>query len=106
MDRRHFLETLAVGLITAGCMPLRQAMPVRMSVPVERDEEELTPLTRFFVTAITPFAPKIDVAEEQLIIEGAVDHPFSMKYDELALPPQQTYRSVLQCVGGARGNAE
>lgn len=106
MDRRHFLETLAVGLITAGCVPPRQSLPVRTGVPVEQDEDGLTPLSRFFVTTITAFAPRIDVSETQLTIEGAVDNPLAMNYDELKLPPQQTNRSVLQCVGGARGNAE
>ena len=60
MDRRHFLETLAAGLLTVSCtMPVRQSMPGPSPIPVERDEKGLTPLSRFFVTAIVSFPPKI-----------------------------------------------
>ncbi|MBT5877235.1 MAG: molybdopterin-dependent oxidoreductase [Candidatus Latescibacteria bacterium] len=107
MNRRHFLETLAAGLLVADCaVPARTSMPAQRSVPVERDENGLTPLRRFFVTAITSFAPRIDVTTSMLTVGGAVEHSFSMLYEELATDPQQTYRAVLQCVGGASGTAE
>lgn len=81
-------------------------MPAQRSVPVVRDEEGLTPLSRFFVTAITSSAPRIDVTTSMLSVGGAVEHAFSMPYGDLVSEPQQTYKSVLQCVGGASGNAE
>ena len=106
MDRRHFLETLAAGLLTASCtMPVRQSMPGPSSLPVERDEKGLTPLSRFFVTAIISFPPKIDVETQLLKIEGAVDCPYDMKYAELENMSQCVQEAVLQCVGGARGRA-
>ena len=107
MDRRHFLETLAVGLITAGCaVPVRTSAPVARIVDAENDEDDLRPLARFFVTAITAFAPDIDVTTDRLSFAGTVDRPYQVTYDALSEGPQTSFRSVLQCVGGAKGNAE
>ena len=107
MNRRRFLETLAAGLCLTGCaIPVQRSMPGPSSIPVEKDADGLTPLARFFVTAIVSAPPKIDVANDRLVIDGAVDHPYSLEYDALAQMPQQTQRSVLQCVGGVRGTAD
>lgn len=106
MDRRHFLETLAAGLLTVSCtMPVRQSMPGPSPIPVERDKKGLTPLSRFFVTAIVSFPPKIDIETQLLKIDGAIDHPYEVTYTELEQMPQNVQESVLQCVGGASGRA-
>lgn len=106
MDRRHFLETLAAGLLTVNCtLPVTQSMPAQSTVPVKKDEEGLTPLSRFFVTAIVSFPPKIDVDTQTMKIDGAVTNPYEMKYSEIDGMSQYVQESVLQCVGGARGRA-
>ena len=49
MDRRHFLETLAAGLLTASCtIPVRQSMPGPSPLPVERDEKGVDPFFQIF----------------------------------------------------------
>ncbi len=106
MDRRHFLETLAAGLVAGGAMlPAFQSAAGPLFVPVETDEEGLTPLRRFFAVAIVSFPPKIDVEKERLEIEGAVSTPYALRYDELHEWPQVTQESILRCVGGAQGRA-
>ena len=106
MDRRHFLETLAAGLLTVSCtMPVRQSMPSPSTLSVQRDGKWVTPLSRFFVTAIISFPPKIDVETQLLKIEGAVDYPYDMKYTELENMSQYVQEAVLQCVGGPSGRA-
>ena len=106
MDRRHFLETLAAGLVAGGTMlPTFQSAAGPLFVPVDADEEGLTPLGRFFAVAIVSFPPKIDVANERLEIEGDVSNPYALGYDELRAWPQVTQESVLRCVGGAQGRA-
>lgn len=106
MDRRHFLETLAAGLVAGGSvLPTLQSVAGPLFVPVEKDEEGLTPLRRFFAVAIVSFPPKIDVEKERLEIEGAVTAPFALGYDELSQWPQHTQESILRCVGGAQGRA-
>jgi DMSO/TMAO reductase YedYZ molybdopterin-dependent catalytic subunit len=105
MDRRHFFEVLAAGL-TAGFMgSARPSMAGPLRMPVEQDEEGLTPLARFFVTAIVSVPPRIDGEKDRLRIDGAVEQPAHISYGELAQMPQQVQESVLQCVGGARGRA-
>lgn len=107
MDRRRFLGTLATGLVTAGCaVPRRSPSLVPASPPTVTPEHELTPLSRFFVTAITSAPPVIDVATGRLIIDGVVERPYSIGYEDLAHLPQMAQRTVLQCVGGARGTAQ
>lgn len=106
MDRRHFLETLAAGLVVGGSvLPAFQSVAGPLFAPVEKDEEGLTPLRRFFAVAIVSFPPKIDVETERLEIEGAVSAPFALEYDELHQWPQLTQESILRCVGGAQGRA-
>ena len=59
MDRRHFLETLAAGLVAGGAaFPALQSVAGPLFVPVEKDEEGLTPLRRFFAVAIVSFHRK------------------------------------------------
>ena len=106
MDRRHFLETLAAGLVAGGSvLPALQSVAGPLFVPVEKDDEGLTPLRRFFAVAIVSFPPKIDVEKERLEIEGAVTDPLALGYDELPRWPQHTQESILRCVGGAQGRA-
>ena len=106
MDRRHFLETLAAGLVAGGAMlPTFHSVAGPLFAPVATDEEGLTPLRRFFAVAIVSFPPKIDVEKERLEIEGAVTTPIALKYEELHQWPQHTQESILRCVGGAQGRA-
>ncbi len=106
MDRRHFLETLAAGLVIGGAvLPTLQSVAGPLYVPVEKDEDDLTPLRRFFAVAIVSFPPKIDTENERLEIEGAVTAPFALRYEELHQWPQHTQKSILRCVGGAQGKA-
>ena len=106
MDRRHFLETLAAGLIVGGtALPTLHSAAGPLFIQVEKDEEGLTPLRRFFAVAIVSFPPKIDIEKESLEIEGAVTAPFAVRYGELHQWPQLTQESILRCVGGAQGRA-
>ncbi|MCY4543805.1 MAG: hypothetical protein OXD39_01100, partial [Gemmatimonadetes bacterium] len=90
MDRRHFLETLAAGLVVGGSiLPAFQSLAGPLFVPVQKDEEGLTPLRRFFAVAIVSFPPKIDVESERLEIDGAVSTPLAVGYDELHQWPQR-----------------
>ena len=106
MDRRHFLETLAAGLIVGGtALPTLHSVAGPLFLQVKKDEEGLTPLRRFFAVAIVSFPPKIDVEKKTLEIEGAVAAPFAVGYGELHQWPQLTQESILRCVGGAQGRA-
>ena len=97
MDRRHFLETLAAGLIVGGtALPTLHSVAGPLFNPVEKDEEGLTPLRRFFAVAIVSFPPKIDIEKESLEIEGAVTAPFAVRYGELHQWPQLTQESILR----------
>ncbi len=106
MDRRHFLETLAAGLVVGGSvLPTLHSAAGPLFVTVQKDEEGLTPLSRFFAVAIVSFPPKIDTEKEQLAIDGDVTTPMALGYEELHQWPQHTRESILRCVGGAQGRA-
>lgn len=89
-----------VGLLV---VPVSFAGPVLL--PVDTDENGLTPLAKFFVTAITSSIPNIDLETDRLTVDGAVTRPLSIRYDELGERSQQKQQSLLQCVGGAKGQA-
>jgi DMSO/TMAO reductase YedYZ molybdopterin-dependent catalytic subunit len=62
----------------------------------------LLPIGRFRIYTVTGTLPSRDRADWSLRVEGLVDHPFELSYDELrALPATQLTRDF-QCVTGWR----
>lgn len=106
MRRRHFMKTLAIGLAGfVGLMKIPESLAGPLLIPVDTDENGLTPLAKFFVTAITSSVPNINLESDRLTVDGGVTRPLSLRYDELGRQTQQTQKSLLQCVGGAKGQA-
>jgi len=69
-----------------------------------RSNESITPNDQFFKVAIGP-SPVIDVSQWRLQIDGLVDHPMNLTYEETTSLPNITEVVTLDCVTGFSGRA-
>jgi len=87
--------TSATGLI------IRERDPENLEFPFATLNSFLTPNERFYVR--NHFGtPKIEANSWRLQIEGAVDRPFEMTYDDLLQMPSQTVTATLESAGNGR----
>lgn len=86
---------MAPGLI------IREKEPLNLEFPFSALEERIIPNKRFFVRS--HFAiPKLDVAAWRLKVDGVVERPFELTYDELRAMPSKTVTATLECAGNSR----
>ncbi len=83
------------GLIT------RQKDPDNLEFSFATLNSFLTPNEQFYVR--THFeVPELDAASWRLKVEGAVERPFEIGYDELRKMPSHTMTALLECAGNGR----
>lgn len=121
-DRRIFLGGLAAGAIAqtsttfaaepqrgdqanaAGAFPgviSRQRNPDNLEFPFPTLRSFLTPNEQFYVR--THFdVPEINAKTWRLRVEGAVERPLDINYDELCKLQTRTVTSLLECSGNSR----
>ena len=81
----------------------RQKAPENLEVPFSAldTRSPLTPNEQFYVR--THFeAPEIEAKSWKLAVEGEVEHPFELSYDQLRRMPSQTVAVLLECSGNGR----
>ncbi|MBX6315301.1 MAG: sulfite oxidase [Isosphaeraceae bacterium] len=81
----------------------RQKAPENLEFPFSALDTRrlLTPNEQFYVR--THFeAPEIEAKSWKLAVEGEVEHPFELSYDELRRMPSQTVTVLLECSGNGR----
>ncbi len=88
-------QTYSAGLI------IRQKEPTNLETPFDQLDSYLTP-TRLFYIRSHFSAPKLDLANYRLRINGAVRNPLSLSYDQLRDMPSQTHVATLECAGNGR----
>jgi DMSO/TMAO reductase YedYZ molybdopterin-dependent catalytic subunit len=87
--------TLPSGLI------VRESNPVNLEFPFSRLEGFITPTSQFYVRS--HFAtPKLDRAAWRLRVEGAVERPLELSYEELLRMQSETRPVTLECAGNGR----
>jgi len=80
---------------------VREREPLNLEMPFAALRGRITPDEQFYIRS--HFAiPKLDVAEWRLAIEGAVERPFEISYDELRQMPATTITATLECAGNSR----
>ena len=113
-DRREFL--LQAGLPLLGLLPctnrLRAQTPPPSLIMREREPENLEfpfSLLDGFITANELFyvrnhfaIPKVDLNTYRLRVDGAVDRPFDISYEELRRLPSASTTATLECAGNSR----
>ncbi|TPG58702.1 sulfite oxidase [Hymenobacter nivis] len=83
------------GLIT------REREPMNLELPFPTLEEWLVPNNRFYVRSHFPI-PALEATAWQLSIEGEVQNPLKIGYDELRKLPARTVTATLECAGNGR----
>ncbi len=97
MNRRHFLQWVAIGAFAQEPI-VREKEPQNLEFPFPSLDSYLTPNERFYVrnhfAAPTP--------PNAIRIEGAVDRPFTLTIDELRKMTQRKVTATLECAGNSR----
>ncbi len=80
---------------------VRSEDPLNLEMPFESLDGFVTPTQSFYVRTHFP-VPAIDRGGWRLRVEGEVDHPFDLGYDELVKLPSRTVPVTLECAGNNR----
>src|SRR4029450_2659781 len=91
----HQDETLHDGRIVRGEDPLN------LEMPFEKVDGFITPTESFYVRTHFPI-PAIDRDAWWLHVEGDVENPFTLNYEELLDLPAVTMPATLECAGNNR----
>src|SRR6266700_3229331 len=84
---------------------VRSEAPLNLELPFENLEGFLTPTESFYVRTHFPI-PKIHRDEWWLHVEGAVEKPFAINYEELLELESRTIPATLECAGNNRNFLE
>jgi DMSO/TMAO reductase YedYZ molybdopterin-dependent catalytic subunit len=80
---------------------IRQRQPENLEFPFDTLDSFLTPNDRFYVRS--HFAvPTVEAAGWRLRVEGAVERPLDISYDDLRKMASRTQAATLECAGNSR----
>src|SRR5213592_2257600 len=79
--------------------------PLNLEMPFERLDSFITPIKSFYVRTHFPI-PAIDRDEWWLHVEGEVEKPFAINYEELLKLKPLTLPVTLECAGNNRNFLE
>ena len=82
---------------------VRAARPQDLETPVALLDTWITPNDRFFVRSHL-YTPEIDLRAWRLTVDGEVERPLSLTFDDLRALPQVTMTATLECAGNGRAN--
>jgi DMSO/TMAO reductase YedYZ molybdopterin-dependent catalytic subunit len=80
---------------------IREREPVNLEMPFASLDGFITPNEQFYVRCHFPI-PEITERDWCLRIQGAVDRPFELRYDELCEMKTHTVAATLECAGNSR----
>lgn len=84
-----------------GSLISRSEGILNFEMPFARLRDFVTPTDEFYVRCHFP-VPTIDLAQWRLRIEGEVDSPCELTYEELRALPQETITATIECAGNSR----
>ena len=84
---------------------VRSEEPINLEMPFEKLDGFVTPTDSFYVRCHFPI-PKIDKKNWRLRVEGEVENPFELNYDELLKLESRTIPATLECAGNSRNFLE
>jgi DMSO/TMAO reductase YedYZ molybdopterin-dependent catalytic subunit len=116
--RRDFLRAAALGtfplLAGAGAglaqsprppahpgLIIRESEPENLEFPFATLDSFITRNEFFYIRNHFP-VPKLDVRTWSLKVEGAVERPLELRYEELLQMPSRTVTALLECAGNSR----
>jgi DMSO/TMAO reductase YedYZ molybdopterin-dependent catalytic subunit len=80
---------------------VRSEDPLNLEMPFEKLDGFITPTESFYVRTHFP-VPKIDRTKWRLRVEGEIEHPFEIGYDEIMALGSRTVPATLECAGNNR----
>jgi len=80
---------------------VRSEEPLNLEMPFEKLDGFITPTESFYVRTHFP-VPKIDRTKWRLRVEGEIEHPFEIGYDEITALGSRTVPATLECAGNNR----
>src|SRR5258707_11548607 len=83
-------------LLSAG-LTIRQKEPKNLEAPFDPIDSYLTPTGLFYIRSHFPSAV-LDRAWYQRLVDGAVDRPLTLSYDEVRSMPSESGVATLECV--------
>lgn len=87
--------------VSSGGLLVREKEPLNLEMPFSTLNGFTTPNESFYVRCHFPI-PEITASEWRLEIEGEVEAPFSLSYDELLAMEARTIAATLECAGNNR----
>jgi DMSO/TMAO reductase YedYZ molybdopterin-dependent catalytic subunit len=84
---------------------VRSEEPLNLEMPFEKLDGFITRTEQFYVRTHFPI-PKIDKKNWRLGVEGEVEEPFDLRYDELLKLESRTIPATLECAGNSRNFLE
>jgi len=84
---------------------VRSENPLNLEMPFESLDGFITPTKSFYVRTHFPI-PKIDRNKWRLRVEGEVEKPFEINYDELLKLDSKKIAATLECAGNSRNFLE
>jgi DMSO/TMAO reductase YedYZ molybdopterin-dependent catalytic subunit len=82
-------------------MIIREKEPANLEMPFSMLDGFITPNEQFYVRNHFPI-PQIDVRDWRLKIEGAVERPVELSYENITQMKTRTVASTLECAGNSR----
>lgn len=87
--------------LTPDGLIVRAEEPLNLEMPFSTLNDFTTPNESFYVRCHFPI-PEITASEWRLTIEGEVEAPFELSYDELLAMESRTIAATLECAGNNR----
>jgi len=84
-----------------GGLIVREDDPPNLEMPFAALDGFTTPNESFYVRCHYPI-PEVAEHDWSLVVEGAVEHPFQLNYDELFAMESRTIAATLECAGNNR----
>src|SRR5207244_13291710 len=79
--------------------------PLVLETPIEQLADFITPTKAFYVRNHFPI-PQIDKSKWRLRVEGEVEKPFEINFEELTKLESKTIPAMLECAGNSRSFLE
>ena len=80
---------------------MRECDPANLENPYEQLRDFLTPNDLFYIRNHNP-PPHLDLDTFRLCVNGSVERPFELSYDELIALPATTRPATIECAGNGR----
>jgi DMSO/TMAO reductase YedYZ molybdopterin-dependent catalytic subunit len=87
--------------VTADGLIVREQEPLNLEMPFSAATDFITPSELFYVRCHFPI-PEIAAKDWRLKVEGEVESPFELTYDELRGMEARTVAATLECAGNNR----